>query len=179
MKQLSEDEIEKLIHTTCSDFLHQLFVTSSEDINENSIKEYEQYGIILQGNNLQMYIDRILTFTTRHYNFIDEMKSNRNTTSILKYIWGFPISTIKDLINTANENVFHNMITVDIENVSRLAKTHSDSQSLDCVIRNIFEKKEGLIICPNSLTKQYLDRMTLDWENGEISAVIKSKNLEN
>lgn len=179
MEQLQEDEIGKLIQTASSDFLHKWFVTSSEDINENSIKEYEQYGIILQGRNLQMYIERILTFTTRHNNFIDEMKSNRNTTSILKYIREFPVSTITDIINTANDDVFHNMIKVDIENVSRYEETSSDSQSLDCAIRNIFEKREGIIICPNSLIKQYLYRMTLDWDNGEIRAVIENKNLEN
>ncbi|CAC5399263.1 unnamed protein product [Mytilus coruscus] len=121
----------------------------------------------------------MLTFTTRHYNFIDEMKCNRNTKSILKYIRGFPVSTITDIINTANDDVFHNMITVDIENVSRYEETHSDSQYLDCVVRNIFEKKEGLIICLNSLINQYLDRMILDWDNGGIRAVIKNKNLEN
>ncbi|CAC5399264.1 unnamed protein product [Mytilus coruscus] len=52
MEQLPEDEIERLIHTTSSEFLHKWFVTTSEDINENSIKEYEQYGTILQGKNL-------------------------------------------------------------------------------------------------------------------------------
>lgn len=46
-------------------------------------------------------------------------------------------------------------------------------------IRNIFEKKEGLIICPNGLIKQYLDRVILEWDNGGVRAVIKNKNFEN
>ncbi|CAC5399270.1 unnamed protein product [Mytilus coruscus] len=180
MEQLPEDEIGRLIQTASRDFLHKWFVTTSEDINENSIKEYEQYGIIIQGKNLQLYNEMLLTFTfIRHYIFIDEMKSNRTTKSILKYIRGFPISTITDIINTASEDVFHNMITVDIANESKTEKIHSDSQFLNCAIRNIFEKKEGLVICPNILINQYMDRMTLDWDNGKISAVINNKNLEN
>lgn len=175
---LLENEIKHLIQTASSDFLDKWFVTRSEDIHIDSIIEYEQYGIILQGKNLQLYNEKMWTLMRSDKDFIYYMSCNRNTRYVLECINQLHISQITELIETINPYFFHQKILVNVQNELE-EESLLDSQSLDNIDKTILKLKEGISKWPDSLTKQYMDRMVTDWSEGCLFAVIENVNMKN
>lgn len=176
LEQLQEDRIEKLIQTASSDFLNKWFVTKNEDIQIDTIKEYEQYGILLKGKNLQMYTERIWTLMNIDKDFIHDMSCNRNTRYVLEYINQIHISQITELMKTTSVQSFHK-IKVDVKNDLE-KESSSKCQSLDNVGRTILSMKAGVITLPESHINQYIARMISDWRNGYVCAVIENVNMK-
>ncbi|XP_071138285.1 uncharacterized protein [Mytilus edulis] len=179
LKELQEYRIEELIQTASSDFLNKWFVTKNEDIQIQSKKEYEQYGIILQGKHLQMYNERIWMLIKMDKDFMHAMGCNRNTRYVLEYVNQLHISQITDLMKTTSEfcvESFHK-IKVDVNN--DLEEESSYCQSLDNVVRSILSMKAGFIKWPISRIDQYMYRMVSDWRKGYLCAVIRNVNMKN
>ncbi|CAC5399267.1 unnamed protein product [Mytilus coruscus] len=171
MAEISEERIEKLIQTGSGDFLHNLFVTTKKDIKNDSNIDIEQYGIVLPDKYLNMYTKRILDLDY----FKENIACKRTINAVLTCISQYDISRITEIIHASNENVFHQMITVDIENEF----SYPDYLCPDPIVKNMFEIEGRLIIFPVILINLYMDRMISDWSNGESHAVFKNKNLKN
>ncbi|XP_071139528.1 uncharacterized protein [Mytilus edulis] len=179
MAELQDDKIESLIQTASNDFLRKMFVTTKKDIKHESDKEYEHYGIELEDQYLALYTKKLLGSTEVYEDLINDMKDNRTIRQVINYTRTLHILKITELIQTARDVLVHEMIEVVTENELKEKNTYSDCQSLDYVVRDVLELNEGLIKCPFSLIRTYMDRMIIDWGKGNIYVVIKNKNLKN
>lgn len=178
MTYLNEDDIRKLIQTTTNDFLHKVLVTTEDHIvsDKCSSKMYHRYGIVIPEQYLDMYTYRILNLIKRPESFINDMKGNRSLRTVLKCMRQLDISKIAELIDTAKDEVFHRMITVDVEDKVRLERDWP--YNFDD-FGTKFEINEAYITCPFSLVDKYMNRMISDWGKGSFDLVIKNINLKN
>ncbi|VDH91506.1 Hypothetical predicted protein [Mytilus galloprovincialis] len=181
MAHLDEEEIKTLIQTATNNFLHTVLVTTGDHIGYDmfSRKMYQRYGIVIPEQYLEMYTLRILSLTERPEWFIRDMEGNRSLRTVLKYMRQLDISKIAELIETAKDDLFHRMITVDVDE-----ELHLEREIVDWPFSVYDEEKkleiiEAYITCPVSLVDKYMDRMILDWGTGLFDIVIKNINLKN
>lgn len=126
-----------------------------------------------------MYTVRILSLTERLELFICDMNCNRNMRTVLLHMRQLDISKIAELVDTTRDELFHRMITVDVEDKLRLGRDIVEWPYHDYVLWTNVQIMEGYITCPASLMDKYMSRMISDWGKGAFDLVINNINLKN
>lgn len=111
MKELSKDNVKRLINQASSDFINRIFVISEEVIKHESFWEYERYGIVVPKDLLQMYIERVFSDITKSVYVPVNRNSENNTFRDILYFYTSSFSETKliSLIDTASSKSMRRM----------------------------------------------------------------------
>ncbi|CAG2221900.1 unnamed protein product [Mytilus edulis] len=126
MLQLDEQKIQYLIKTASQDFIERLCVMSIDDIKDDSVVEYERYGVIIPQDSLWLYIVRWLDRMRRLDDTEEYVERNRNrktklfTTSLCTFMEQLQEDVIEELIQTGSSDFLHKwFVTEGVKDNSR------------------------------------------------------------
>ncbi|CAC5399266.1 unnamed protein product [Mytilus coruscus] len=112
MKELSKDNVKRLMDQASSDFINRMFVLSEEDIKDESYWEYERYGIVVPEDLLQMYIERVFSDMIKSV-YISVNRNSKNKTfrdTLYSYTSSFSETKLISLIDTASSKCMRRML---------------------------------------------------------------------
>ncbi|CAG2206134.1 unnamed protein product [Mytilus edulis] len=149
ISQFTTENIASIIKTAPTYCLNLMFVMSVEDINENSEKRYECFGIVIPDDLLQQYIERWFKSLTKtwsvEYVMCDSrlLKNIMFRNSLCNYIRQLDTEKIAALILNADEDFINTMFVMAEQDIK-----DNDENRHECF---------GIVI-PDNLLQQYMER---------------------
>ncbi|CAG2198750.1 unnamed protein product [Mytilus edulis] len=166
-KKLTTEQIASLIHTSGDFFLNTMFVMTEHDINDSAKNRYEWFGIVIQDNMLQQYIERIFNGLTNESLLVEYIDINRvlnnpkGRAALCTHMKQLTKEKTAALLQNARHIFFNTMFVMTEEDIKDNAKYR-----YECF---------GIVI-PDDLVQQYIERWFDDLTKTSYVEVVIQEN---